>query len=75
MGIKNLPVSDGRSHAKAFTRLGWTVREVSNHIILDKPNALTISIPNHNEVKRQLLHGLLRKNGISEAAYLKAFNQ
>ena len=75
MGQKNLPVASGVRHVKALNLLGWDTREVGAHIILGKagsPNNL--SIPNHDEVKRQLLAAQLKVAGISEAQYLAAFH-
>lgn len=60
---------------RAFVRLGWVEREAKRgHLILTKPgHRATLSVPDHAEVKRGLLQGLLRDAGVTEADYLKAF--
>jgi len=58
-----LPVISGREATSAFERAGWKVsRREESHIILTKVGApATLSIPDHREVRRGTLRGLVRK--------------
>lgn len=61
---------------KAFYRLGFVLhREGGEHTILHDPGnqARTVAIPRHTKVKAQLLRGILRGVGLSEAEFLKAY--
>jgi predicted RNA binding protein YcfA (HicA-like mRNA interferase family) len=78
MSLRDLPLCDGLRHAKVLQRgFGWQVRSKGNHIILTNPNAagVTLSIPNHKEVKRPLLHAQLVKARISDEDYRKKFDE
>jgi hypothetical protein len=78
MGQSNLPLANGDAHASAFERLGWTRdrkrRGRGAHILLTKAGVrVTLSIPEHHEVKRTIIAKQIKLAGISEEAYLKAF--
>ncbi|MDQ4025347.1 MAG: type II toxin-antitoxin system HicA family toxin [Actinomycetota bacterium] len=79
MGQKDLPLASGRKHAAAFTRCGWKEepwRQGSNHIIMTKPGyRATLSIPDHDPVKRRTLQILIQAAGLTEAEYLECFNK
>jgi predicted RNA binding protein YcfA (HicA-like mRNA interferase family) len=55
--MSNLPLISGKKAIKAFNKDGWIVkRQSGSHIILVKPGSIvTLSIPNHKEVKRGTL--------------------
>jgi hypothetical protein len=77
---KRLPLASGKAIRKIFVRsFGWEEEHRGkNHFVLmhpDKPPSLCISIPDHKEVDRCLLKSELRKAGISEEAFCKAFER
>lgn len=75
MGQADLPVAPARKHQKAWERLGWSfARQKGSHIILTKPGAHPVTIPDHGDVKRGLLAGQLRETGVSIEEYLEAYN-
>jgi predicted RNA binding protein YcfA (HicA-like mRNA interferase family) len=59
------PVLKPRQVIRAFQNLGWEVaRQRGSHIIMTKLGAITtLSIPNHPEVARGTLRGLIQKSG------------
>ncbi len=62
-----LPTVSGRAAVAAFKRAGFEVeRQTGSHIILVKSGAvLTLSVPNHRELKPGTLRALIRKSGLS----------
>jgi len=78
MGLSNLPLANGHAHAKAFVRLGWTLdskrRGRGKHLLLTKRGMrATLSIPDHNPVKRTIIASLIKLADVSEEKYLRAF--
>jgi hypothetical protein len=78
MGQSNLPLACGRDHARAFERLEWVLdpkrRGRGKHFLLTKPGMRpTLSIPDHNEVKRTIIAALIKLAEVSEEDYLRAF--
>jgi predicted RNA binding protein YcfA (HicA-like mRNA interferase family) len=78
MGQSNLPLASGKAHVRAFQRLEWVLdskrRGRGKHFLLTKPGVrATLSIPDHEEVKRTIIASLIKIAGISEAEYLTAF--
>lgn len=59
---------------KALERLGWEVaRQRGSHIILVKKGHIaTLSVPNHPQVARGTLRGVLQRAGLSLAEFLDA---
>ena len=51
---------------RAFERDGWrVVRQRGSHMVMIKEGILVVlSIPNHRELKRGTLRGLIRKAGL-----------
>ncbi|MGI6483696.1 MAG: type II toxin-antitoxin system HicA family toxin [Methanobacterium sp.] len=47
---------------KAFKKAGWTMkRQTGSHIIMEKAVYIaTLSIPNHNEIKKGTLRNLIK---------------
>lgn len=77
MGHSDLPLASGERHAKAFERCGWirlARRGRGSHILLSRPGVpVTLSIPDHREVKRAVIAKLLKAAGVDEREYLDAF--
>jgi len=68
-----IPVLSGRAVVKAFERLGWElVRQRGSHIIMVKPGEIvTISVPDHKEVARGTLRGLIRSANLTVQEFLE----
>ena len=60
-----LPIVSGAKAIKAFEKNDWHhVRNKGDHMILTKPKIpFNLSIPNHRELDRGLLRGLIRDAG------------
>ena len=71
---EKLPLLSGRRVAQAFVRLGWQVaRQKGSHIVLVKPGHIaSLSVPDHSEVARGTLRGLLRSADVEPAEFIKA---
>lgn len=71
---ETLPLLSGRKVAQAFVRLGWQVaRQKGSHIVLVKPGHIaSLSVPDHREVARGTLRGLLRSADVELNEFLKA---
>ncbi len=69
-----LPVVSGRDVVKALEGLGWTVvRQRSSHIILIHPDHIvTLSVPDHKEVAKGTLRGLIRMANLTVAEFIAA---
>jgi predicted RNA binding protein YcfA (HicA-like mRNA interferase family) len=70
--MPQLPVISGREARKAFERAGWTFnRQRGSHKILVKSGlAINLSIPDHRELDRGLLRGLIRDAGMTVGEFL-----
>ena len=75
MGMKDLPLDDGRTITKVWESLGWQAYRGKNHFVVTHPSmpGLTISIPDHKEVDRKLLRTELRKAHISIDEFIVAY--
>lgn len=66
--MAKLPVTSGAKAAKAFQRIGYQLsHQTGSHMILrfkDPPHR-HLSIPNHKELGRGLLRGLIRDAGLT----------
>ena len=62
-----LPVISGREVRLAFERAGWVFnRQKGSHMILIRAGTpVNLSIPDHRELDRGLLRGLIRDSGMS----------
>jgi len=62
-----LPVVSGRQARRVFEKAGWTFnRQRSSHMILVKAGvSLNLSVPDHRELDRGLLRGLIRDAGMT----------
>ena len=65
--MAQLPVISGRQARRVFEKVGWVFdRQRGSHMILIKPGApLNLSIPDHRELDRGLLRGLMRDAGMT----------
>lgn len=69
-----VPVLRPAAVVKTFQKLGWEVaRQRGSHIIMTKPGHLaTLSIPDHSEVARGTLRGLISKAGLTIEQFIEA---
>jgi len=72
--MPGLPSVSGREAIRAFQRLGWQVhRRESSHVSLHKPGSpLLLTVPEHKELGRGILRGLIRTAGITVAEFTAA---
>ena len=76
MVISELPLCSGQQATRVLERFGWVIRGERSHIILTKSGEpLHLSIPNHHEVDRYLLHQELRKARISDKEFRRVFDE
>ena len=70
--MPQLPVMSGREARRAFERAGWIFnRQRGSHMILVKPGlSINLSIPDHRELDRGLLRGLIRDAGLTVVEFL-----
>ena len=73
--MPSLPVISGRDTRRAFERAGWTFdRQRGSHMILTKPGIpINLSIPDHRELDRGLLRGLIRDAGMTVEDFLRFY--
>lgn len=72
--MTKLPILSGKEVAKRLEQTGFIfVRQVGSHLILRKqePPALTVSVPNHKELKRSTLKNILRQADITVEEFKK----
>jgi len=69
-----LPVISGREAVRTFEKLGWTVaRQASSHIVMTKSGEIvTLSVPDHKEVARGTLRGLIRSANLTVEEFVAA---
>ena len=69
-----LPILSGSEIVRVFEALGWQqVRQRGSHIILVKEGQIvTLSIPDHKEVARGTLRGLIRLAALTVAEFVDA---
>ena len=62
-----LPIISGRQARRAFEQAGWLFsRQRGSHMVLTKPGVpANLSIPDHRELDRGLLRGLIRDAGLA----------
>ncbi|MEZ6235047.1 MAG: type II toxin-antitoxin system HicA family toxin [Phycisphaerales bacterium] len=67
-----LPVVSGKEAVRAFERIGYEVNhQTGSHIILRRREAphRHVSIPNHREIAKGTLRGLIRDAGLTVEEY------
>ena len=71
--MPQLPVASGREARRAFEKAGWTFnRQRSSHMILVKAGvAANLSVPDHRELDRGLLRGLIRDEGLTVEEFVR----
>lgn len=69
---QKLPVISGKEAVKAFTKAGWHLDRISgSHAILRKEgSAVTLSVPLHQELRKGLLHSLIKDAAIDLDEFL-----
>ena len=77
MAAPRLPVISGRDAVRAFERDKWQlVRQAGSHMIMTKPGvSVVLSIPDHRELKRGTLRGLIRQSGLGVTEFLALVNR
>ncbi|MGH7572036.1 MAG: type II toxin-antitoxin system HicA family toxin [Gemmatimonadota bacterium] len=72
--MSSIPLLRPRDVVRTFEKLGWEVaRQKGSHIILvKKGNPATLSVPNHAEIARGTLRGLIAKAGLTSTEFLAA---
>ena len=72
--MSRLPILSGRDAVRAFESLGWDfVRQSGSHMILVREGEnVTLSIPDHREVAKGTLRGLIRSAGLTVVEFVEA---
>ena len=72
--MSRLPILSGRDAVRAFESLGWEfVRQSGSHMILVREGEnVTLSIPDHREVAKGTLRGLIRSAGLTVVEFVEA---
>ena len=67
-----LPLVSGREVVKALLRIGYfIVRQRGSHIRLYHPSRKAVSVPNHYEVDRKTLAGIITDAGLEQEEFLE----
>ena len=71
--MPQLPVVSGRQARRAFEKVGWVFnRQRASHMILTKPGVpVNLSVPDHRELDRGLLRGLIRDAGMTVEEFVR----
>ena len=70
--MAQLPVVSGRQAAKAFEKIGFVFDHQSgSHRIHYRADGRHLSIPDHRELDRGLLRGLIRDAGITVEEFVR----
>lgn len=69
-----LPTLSGAEVVHVFARFGWgVVRQSGSHIIMTKDGEIaTLSVPNHRQVARGTLRGLIRAANLTVQEFIDA---
>lgn len=70
----SIPLLRPKEVIKAFEHFGWTVaRQRGSHIIMVKTGHIaSLSIPNHREIARGTLRGLIAHAGLTVEEFITA---
>jgi predicted RNA binding protein YcfA (HicA-like mRNA interferase family) len=70
--MPHLPVVSGRRARRAFEKAGWIFdRQRGSHMVLTKPAVpYNLSVPDHRELDRGLLRGLIRDAGMTVEQFI-----
>ena len=68
------PTMSGREAVRTFEKFGWLVaRQKASHIIMTQPGEIaSLSIPDHKEVAKGALRGLIRNAGLTIDQFIQA---
>ena len=71
--MPQLPVVSGHEARRPFEKAGWTFdRQKASHMILIKAGVpANLSVPNHRELDRGLLRGLIRDAGLTVEQFIE----
>ena len=71
--MPKLPVISGRDLAKVLTKVGFIIKSQNgSHIILKREtDGLRLSVPNHIELDKGTLNGLIKDAGLSRIELMK----
>jgi len=71
--MPQLPVVSGRDARRVFERGGWSFnRQRGSHMVLTKTGVnANLSVPDHRELDRGLLRGLIRDSGLTVERFLQ----
>jgi predicted RNA binding protein YcfA (HicA-like mRNA interferase family) len=72
--MPRLPALSARDVVKAFARAGFEVeRQTGSHLILySAVRRQTLSVPNHNPVRRGTLRSLIRQAGLTVEEFVRS---
>jgi len=75
--MPSVPLLRPSEVVKTFRKLGWEVaRQRGSHIIMTKSGHIaTLSIPDHQEVARGTLRGLISKAGLTVDQFLDVLSK
>ena len=70
--MARLPILSGRESRKVFEKDGWVFnRQRGSHMILEKAGVnVNLSIPDHRELDKGLLRGLINDAGMTVDSFL-----
>ncbi len=70
--MAKLPVISGRQARKAFEQGGWTFDlQRGSHVVLVRAGSpFNLTIPDHKELDRGLLRGLIRDSGLTVEEFI-----
>jgi predicted RNA binding protein YcfA (HicA-like mRNA interferase family) len=71
--MPQLPVISGREARRGFEKVGWVFnRQRGSHMVMIRPGTpVNLSIPDHRELDRGLLRGLIRDAGLSVEEFVE----
>jgi predicted RNA binding protein YcfA (HicA-like mRNA interferase family) len=74
--MPRVPLLRPREVVNAFERCGWrVVRQRGSHTIMTKDGSVaTLSVPQHDQVARGTLRGLIDKAGLSVEQFIEILN-
>jgi hypothetical protein len=78
MGTKDLPCDKGTRIRDVFVAFGWTARRSEkNHFVLTHPAHpnVYLSIPDHDEVRRNLLKAQIRNAKLTDKQFCDQYEQ
>lgn len=72
--MATLPALSGQEVVRVFKSLGWSVaRQRGSHIVMTKQGEVaTLSIPDHKEVAKGTLRGLIRSANLTVDTFVAA---